>query len=352
MHMSDALLSPAIGGLMWAASVGSAAICARSVNRPLGLDPAQTHKLPLMGVTGAFIFAAQMINFSIPGTGSSGHLGGGMILAALLGPQAGFLVMGAVLLIQALFFADGGLLAFGANWFNLGFMTCFIAYPLIYQKIVSRGSSPRKIATGAILASVVGLQLGAIGVSIETLVSGQTMLPPGAFLMAMLPIHLAIGLVEGVVTASVLVFIAKARPEILAGTKASDAAGRMSWKQTVVIIGILAIVAGALLSSFASTSPDGLEWSVERSAPSGTLAGEASPGALHRFFATLQEKLAFLPDYGFRKDTRAPDAAGTSLVDPGTSVSGLVGASIVLVSVTGIGLLVRRLVSLRRRRNP
>ncbi len=79
--------------------------------------------IPLMGVLGAFIFAAQMINFTIPGTGSSGHLGGGMILAILLGPHAAFLVMASVLTVQALFFADGGLLALGCNIWNLGVLS-------------------------------------------------------------------------------------------------------------------------------------------------------------------------------------------------------------------------------------
>ena len=74
-----------------------------------------------MGVLGAFIFAAQMINFTIPATGSSGHLGGGLILTILLGPYAAFLTIASVLMVQALFFADGGLLALGCNIFNLGF---------------------------------------------------------------------------------------------------------------------------------------------------------------------------------------------------------------------------------------
>ena len=98
--------------------------------------------VPLMGVLGAFIFAAQMLNFTIPATGSSGHLGGGMILAILLGPYAAFLVMASVLTVQALFFADGGLLALGCNIFNLGFFPCFIAYPFIYKKIVGAPADP------------------------------------------------------------------------------------------------------------------------------------------------------------------------------------------------------------------
>ena len=72
-------------------------------------------KLPTMAVMSALVFAGQMINYTIPGTGSSGHLCGGMLLSAMLGPWAGFLSMIVILAIQALFFADGGLLALGAN---------------------------------------------------------------------------------------------------------------------------------------------------------------------------------------------------------------------------------------------
>jgi len=84
------------------------------------------------------VFAAQMINFSIPGTGSSGHLGGGMLLAVLLGPYAGFLTVASILLIQALFFGDGGLLAYGCNVFNLGFFTCLYPIPVSINGLPER----------------------------------------------------------------------------------------------------------------------------------------------------------------------------------------------------------------------
>ena len=130
MHMADALLSPAVGGTLWAASSGTIAYCSAKVRKEL-----DDRKVPLMGVLGAFLFAAQMINFSIPGTGSSGHLGGGLLLTILLGPHAAFLTLASVLIVQALFFADGGLLALGCNIFNLGFFPAFVAYPYIYKKI-------------------------------------------------------------------------------------------------------------------------------------------------------------------------------------------------------------------------
>jgi len=125
MHMSDALISPLVGGGMWVVSTGIIAYCSRRLRETMN-----DAIVPLMGVLGAFVFAAQMINFTIPGTGSSGHLTGGLLLSILLGPHAAFLVMSSIITVQALLFADGGLLALGCNIFNMAFPACFIAYPL------------------------------------------------------------------------------------------------------------------------------------------------------------------------------------------------------------------------------
>ena len=114
MHMADALVAPAVAATMYVCSGGAAGFSVKKVR--LESDP---KKIPVMGVMGAFVFAAQMINFTIPGTGSSGHLCGGMMLTALLGPYAAFLTMIGVLLIQCLLFADGGLLALGCNIWNM-----------------------------------------------------------------------------------------------------------------------------------------------------------------------------------------------------------------------------------------
>ena len=158
MHMADALISPAVGGRCGPPPPGSPYYSARKLKENL-----DEHIVPLMGVLGAFIFAAQMINFTIPATGSSGHLGGGMILAILLGPYAAFLVMASVLTIQALFFADGGLLALGCNIFNLGFFPCFIAYPFIYKKIVGESPTQGRILLGAMVAAIMACNWGLSG---------------------------------------------------------------------------------------------------------------------------------------------------------------------------------------------
>ncbi len=336
MHMADALLSPAVGGTLWAATAATVAHCARKVRQE-----ADDRKVPLMGVVGAFVFAAQMINFTIPGTGSSGHLGGGLILAILLGPHAAFLTIASVLTVQALFFADGGLLALGANIFNLGIFPCFLAYPLIYRPIVGRDPSPGRITVASMLAAVVGLQLGAFGVVVETVLSGISSLPFSKFVLLMQPIHLGIGIVEGLVTAAVVTFVWKADPSVLGLAPAASGPG---YRKVLAGLAAAALVTGGALAWFASAHPDGLEWSIAGVTGSEELAG---PGdGLHESLARIQEKTSFLPDYGFPSAGGEEGGEGAAeawpAVDPGTSVSGVVGGVLTLLMAAGIGWVLRR----------
>ncbi|AET66211.1 ABC-type Co2+ transport system, permease component [Desulfosporosinus orientis DSM 765] len=335
MHMADALISPVVGGTMWAATAGVAAYSIKKVQAEM-----DEKKIPLMGVMGAFIFASQMINFTIPGTGSSGHIGGGLILAILLGPYAGFLTIASVLAIQALFFADGGLLAYGCNVFNLGFFSCFIAYPLIYKGWMRKGYTTKRIVSASVLTAVVGLQMGAFGVVLETLFSGKTELPFGTFVLLMQPIHLAIGVVEGLVTAAIVVYIWNSRPEIIERAAAGEAMGNISIKKVMAGLIAAAVVIGAGLSWFASANPDGLEWAMIKTA--GTAELEATD-SIHEQLSNFQTKTAFLPDYAFKANgNEAEQGAGTEeetwpAVSGGTSTSGLVGGGLTLVLAALIG---------------
>ena len=312
MHMADALIVPAVAGTMYAASAIAAGVSIKKVREEN--DP---KKIPVMGVMGAFVFATQMINFTIPGTGSSGHLCGGMMLSALLGPYAGFLTMIGVLLVQCLFFADGGLLALGCNVWNMAFYGCFIGALLIWRPLMKKGATKGKIVLASILGCVLTLQLGAFSVTLETLASGITELPFHVFLLTMQPIHLAIGLVEGLITAAVLSFVHQARPELLWGVGEEAGEGSFSFQKTLGILAVLAAAIGGILSLFASAYPDGLEWSMEKVA--GTAELEAT-GGVYDFFAGIQEATSFLPDYAFKGSDSAV----------GTSVSGIVGGLIVL----------------------
>ncbi len=326
MHMADALISPAVGGTMWVVSGGLIAFCARKVKQTV-----RDNLVPLMGVLGAFIFAAQMINFSIPGTGSSGHLGGGLILAVLLGPYAAFLAIASVLTVQAFFFADGGLLALGCNIFNLGFFPAFVAYPLVYRTVAgNRVGTPRNWAA-AVAAAVVGLLLGAFGVVAETEASGISELPFRAFAAMMVPIHLAIGVVEGLATAAVVSFVARARPEALHTVPV--AGNRRGLLPALAGLGVAAVLLGGVASWFASTHPDGLEWSVSKVTGKEELAG--AEGGLHGQLAEFQSRAAVLPDYGFKiaepaAEEPAPQTEHWPAVSAGTSVSGIVGGLMTL----------------------
>jgi cobalt/nickel transport system permease protein len=327
MHMADALITPLVGGAMYLATVK---VGSDSINKIKSqLDDT---KIPLMGVMGAFVFATQMINFSIPGTGSSGHLGGGILLAVLLGPYAGFLAMAAILTIQALFFADGGLLALGCNIFNLGFYTCFIAYPFIYKRILRKGYSTARVGGASILASIVGLQLGSFSVVAQTILSGKIEIPFVTFALLMQSIHLVIGTVEGLVTAAIINFVWKARPELIEGAgNAGDIRYNISFKKTLMLLIIAALVIGAILSLYTSGNPDGLEWSLFHSAGQKELVEQSK---LYQWLGELQNKFAILPSYNFKAGVEASEQAGTS-------ISGVAGAILTLLLVAGAGVIIK-----------
>lgn len=348
MHMADALLAPQVAVTMYGLSAVAAGVSIKKIRDvEISNEVAASSKLPEMAVMSALVFAGQMINYTIPGTGSSGHLCGGMMLSAILGPYAGFLSMIAVLLIQCLFFADGGLMAFGANVWNMAFYGCFLGYFLIYRPIVKKslakneGKSSARI--GIILASVLGcvltLQLGAASVALETTLSGITELPILPFLGLMQPIHLAIGLVEGIITAAVLVFIYESRPEMITdglyatNVKSEHKSSTYSKKFVIISLAVVALVVGGVFSIFASGNPDGLEWSLFGNADGGYSANMGLDEEEYGVVSSLGEgaqqivdKTAFMPDYGFKSGEES---------NLGTQTAGVVG-SVMVAAFAGV----------------
>ena len=327
MHMADALLSPAVGLTMSAVTVAAIGYSVAKVKN----DEFSEKKIPIMGVAGAMVFAAQMIDFTIPATGSSGHIGGGILLSGLLGGIPAFLSIAAVIIIQCLFFADGGLLALGANIFNLGVIPCLIVYPLLFKPFLKGSISYKRITIASIIAVVAGLQLGAFGVVVMTTLSGITALPFATFAVLMQPIHLAIGVIEGIITAAVLCFIYNMRPEIIEAANSGEKLTGVSTKKVIIVVAIAAVLLGGVVSLFASGNPDGLEWSIGRTTEH-TLGQETeieADGGIYDVTADIQETTAFLPDYELSND---PDNA------LGTSLSGIIGAAITfgLAAVTGL----------------
>ena len=295
--MSDALVSPPVFVATGAVSLALLGVAAWKVkhakNDRREADGDSERIVPLMGVMGAFLFAAQMINFSIPGTGSSGDLVGGILLSAILGPWAALITLASVLVIQCLAFADGGFMALGANILNMAVFSCLVAYPL---------------------------ELGALAVTVETEASGITALPMGQFLLFMLPIHLFIGIGEGLATAAVIYVVQRYKPELLSGVCRRKPAGKRKFGKALAAIALAALLIGGSFSWVASSDPDGLEWSITKVA--GPAGPEAEPDGLHRTAAAVQEKTAVMPDYN-------------------TSFAGIVGCGAILLVVFGASRLFR-----------
>jgi len=315
MHMADALLSVPVGMTFW----GISGVAAGYASSKLKKDLDEEKTIPLMGVAGAFVFALQMVNFAIPATGSSGHFAGGFLLALLLGRHAAFLVMSSVLLVQALFFADGGLLALGCNIFNLAFIPSYVVYPL-FKNIIDKNESKTAIWSGAFLS----LWLGAVMVSMQTGISGVAELPFSKMLLLMLGIHLLISVFEGIITVGSYMFIKRYSLQ----TELNSEKGKL--KPYFGIFSVSLIIA-AVVSLFASSKPDGLEWSVY------SIMGRASEptsltGQFHNLLGSLQDKIAFLPDYSFAGDSE----------QWGTSVSGIAGAVIVIILASSLGYIIRK----------
>ncbi|GAB7140400.1 energy-coupling factor ABC transporter permease [Deferribacterales bacterium RsTz2092] len=316
MHMADALLSAEVGGIVAVVGAGAIGYSASKLKRAKNID----RLIPLMGVMGAFVFAGQMLNFTIPGTGSSGHIGGGLLLSALLGPYAALITIASILVVQCLFFADGGLLALGCNIFNMGVIPAFIAYPLIYKPLVSRSVNVRRLSIASFIAVVVGLQLGAFGVVLETSASRIAELPLVAFVLLMQPIHLAIGVGEGLATAAVLSFIYGSRPELIFASLDNKEVN-IPVRGVVVALAVAAVLMAGGLSLVASQYPDGLEWAIERSTGGSDIE---VAGPVHSLVANVQAKSAFMPDYD-------------------SKFAGIVGGLITLVLATSAGLVIARL---------
>ena len=283
MHMSDALVSAPVALSADAVAATLLVVSIAKISRQKQLS------IPLMGVLGAFVFAAQMINFAIPATGSSGHIIGGILLSSMLGAWGGFFTLTSVIVLQCLLFADGGLLALGCNAINMAAFSCLVAYPLVFKPLFRADSPFKRVMTASVLASVTAFTLGAVAVTLETTLSGISALPLGRMSLFMLPIHLIIGICEGVATAFVILFTRSRDPELFMHDQEQPSRHR-----TIEAFAVVALVIAASFTLLASSAPDGLEWSVER-----TLQGElTSPSTpLHSSAEQILEQTALIPDY-------------------------------------------------------
>jgi len=207
MHIPDGFVNTGTSVVTWVASTGGLSYAVRRVNEELG-----ERQVPLMGVSAAFIFAAQMLNFTVAG-GTSGHLLGGALAAILLGPWAGMLVMTSVLAVQALLFQDGGLLALGPNVFNMAVVGVLIGW-LTYEGLRRLfGNRARGQMVAGFAAGWLSVVVASLVAAVELALSGTS--PLGVVLPAMGAVHALIGVGEGLITVAVLAFLRAARPDLL-----------------------------------------------------------------------------------------------------------------------------------------
>lgn len=349
MHMANELLSLPIAGLTLALAAAAVAVAALRARRL-----ASDERLPLMGVMGAFVFAAQMINFSLPGMpGTSGHLGGGVLLAILLGPAAAIVTMTAILIVQCLLFQDGGLLALGCNILNMGVVPSLVGWGC-YRLVLgpaSRAAAWRQYLA-AWLACVAGVTAGAALVPVEAALSGVLQVPLSHFLGVMIGVHLIIGLCEGGLTFAVIAYLRRVRPELMGLDPAAAPVGTRRPGFGVVTASVLvtALLLAGIVSWFASSLPDGLEWSYRehRYGTAERTVDNRSPivAAVDRW----QSQWSPLTDYNRREaplgqvptGETAESASPWPRPDGWGSLAGVLGTVVTLGLVYGASRLMRR----------
>lgn len=247
MHIPDGFLSVPVAASAAALSTSGVSIALRQAKRSL-----PSRQVPLLGLTAAFVFAAQMLNFPVAG-GTSGHLIGSVLAAVLVGPSAAVIVLTAVLIVQCFLFADGGVTALGANIFNMALVAPLLGYP-IFKLVTKAVPGVRGRLMGAMFAAWCSTVAAALACAGQLAASGTVVWKVA--LPAMGGVHMLIGVGEAAITGMVLAAIARSRPELL--HRELHAGGNRGG--SLLAIGLVVALGLAMFASpFASVWPDGLE---------------------------------------------------------------------------------------------
>lgn len=253
MHIPDGFLGAGVAAGTWVVGAGALGWALRAEKSLPERVPAGT-----LGALSAFVFAAQLVNVPlVPGT--SGHMVGGMLAAAIVGPSRGLIVMGVVLAVQALLFQDGGVTAYGANLLSMGGAGCLGGHAV--ASLVARFlPGVRGLVAGPVVGAFVGTLLGAAFVAVALALS--RLYPASAVLPLMLSLHVPIALLEAALTGAILATLLRWRPDLVRGLPA----GGPPASRPAPLLGALAVAlaVAAFLAPLASSLPDGLESVAER----------------------------------------------------------------------------------------
>jgi cobalt/nickel transport system permease protein len=249
MHLPDGFLDAKTALLSYGIAAAGVSIALRQAQAAL-----KPRGVPLLGLSSAFVFAAQMLNFPVLG-GTSGHLTGGVLVAVLIGPSAAVLVMTCVLLVQCLMFSDGGLSALGANIFNMGILGVCGGYAAFRAaRWLVNSEDIRATVFASVFAGWCGTVIASIGCSGQLALSGTA---PWSFAFpAMVNIHMVIGVGEGLATGLIVLAVMRSRPGLV------TEAGTQSRPERLVALSYGLVIAFGLaifVAPFACPWPDGLE---------------------------------------------------------------------------------------------
>jgi cobalt/nickel transport system permease protein len=256
MHAPDGFLTAPTAIATGVMSAGAIAASLRASRPELDDD-----RIPLAGVTAAFVFAAQMVNFPVA-AGTSGHLMGGALAAVLLGPSLGLLVVAVVVIVQAIGFADGGLTALGYNVMNMAVVTALGGWAVFRGARRLLPSTATGVSLAAGLAAAVSVVLSALAFSIQWLFGASAAVPFDRVVTAMVGVHTLIGVGEGLITAGVVAAVLAVRPDLVRGADGIDrAAGpaRLPRARFVLAAVAASLVVATVVAQFAVDTPDGLE---------------------------------------------------------------------------------------------
>lgn len=275
MHVPDGFIDLPTSVATGVVAAGSVAIALRKAAPEIReTGPA------LPGLVAAFIFAVQMVNFPV-GAGTSGHLLGGVLATALVGPWTGLLCMTSVLLIQGVLFADGGLTALGTNITDMGVTTVLVAAVVMRALLAVLPRRNSSVVTAGTVAALLAVPAAAVVFTLIYAIGGSVDIPTGKVATAMIGWHVLIGIGEAVITGAVLSAVLATRPDLVFmarhlrpdlelvdadGTRRTVTADHVGARSTrlgrgpvLAFLGVSVVVAGAL-SFLASAHPDGLEY--------------------------------------------------------------------------------------------
>ncbi|MDX6238175.1 MAG: cobalt/nickel transport system permease protein [Kribbellaceae bacterium] len=293
----------------------------------------------LAGLTAAFVFAAQMVNFPV-GAGTSGHLLGGALAATLVGPWTGILVMSVVLLVQGLLFADGGLTALGTNITLMGLITVVVGYLVTRALLKVMPKRAGSVVPATAIGALISVLMAALAFTGLYAIGGAVAIPLGKLVTAMVGWHILVGLGESIITAAVLSAVVATRPDLVYAARHLQAdlvlvnadgtsstvspdrlvAAKPAGRSLGVGVAVTLVVAGGI-SLFASAQPDGLQF----------------VGA----------------ELGFESAAQDSAVAGSPLAGYGvtgignTQVSGAIAGIIGVLVTIAVGLLVAKIASMR-----